>query len=70
MRVQTDVSTKLPKLPLIALFQRPACPRCGEGMFAATAVEYVAPDRMRHSWSCESCGHEFRTATQMPSHLR
>jgi transposase-like protein len=51
-------------------FQRPFCPHCGEATFAATATEYAGKGRIRNSWSCESCRHEFQTDVEMPSHLR
>jgi hypothetical protein len=39
-------------------------------MFAATATEYFGQGRIRHSWSCEACQHEFQTAVVMPSRLQ
>jgi hypothetical protein len=39
-------------------------------MFAATATSYFGDGRIRHSWSCEACRHEFETAIEMPEHLR
>lgn len=66
MRLQTDV----PALALMPFFQRPFCPHCGEATFAATATEYAGRGRIRNSWSCESCRHEFQTDVEMPSHLR
>ena len=43
----------------------PCCPRCDDVMFASTAAEFVSQSRVRHQWSCESCGHEFSTSVQL-----
>ena len=43
-------------------FARPACPRCGDMLLVAEESEFDAQGRIRHSWSCDSCGHEFRTS--------
>lgn len=40
---------------------RPACPRCGEPLLAAAASELVDCGQIRHSWSCDACGHDFMT---------
>jgi len=70
MRLHTDVPSSRASLALLPFSQRPTCPRCGDIMFAATATEYFGQGRIRHSWSCESCQHEFQTAVEMPSHLQ
>jgi primosomal protein N' len=36
-----------------------ACIRCNERMIAPNWSEYVNEHHVRHSWSCESCGHQF-----------
>jgi transcription elongation factor Elf1 len=46
----------------------PCCPRCDDMMFASTAAEFVSQSRVRHQWSCESCGHEFSTSVQLSFH--
>ena len=48
------------------VFRRPACPHCGETLFAAAATEFLGNGRIRNTWSCDSCEHEFRTATAVP----
>jgi ribosomal protein S27AE len=70
MPLQTDVPASRSGLALFPFFQRPACPRCGDTMFAATATEYFGQGRIHHSWSCEICQHEFQTAVEMPSNLQ
>lgn len=47
------------------VFQRPACPRCGDRLFAAAATEFLGHG-IRNTWCCESCEHEFRTAFALP----
>jgi hypothetical protein len=42
--------------------ERPSCPRCGDLLLAAESSEFVARGRVRHFWSCDSCGHAFLTA--------
>jgi transcription elongation factor Elf1 len=39
----------------------PACPHCGETLLASSAAEFLGQGRIRHTWSCDECGHEFRT---------
>jgi hypothetical protein len=34
-------------------------------MVAPAGSQHVNADVIRHSWSCESCGHEFRTTVQL-----
>lgn len=70
MQLQSAVPATASGLALFPFFQRPSCPRCGDTMFAATATAYVGEGRIRHSWSCEACRHEFQTAVEMPSHLQ
>lgn len=47
-------------------FRRPACPRCGDSLFAASATEFLGHGEIRNTWSCETCEHEFRTACAVP----
>ena len=44
---------------------RPHCPRCGEAPLAPVASEFLAEGRIRHSWTCETCGTSFRTAVKL-----
>lgn len=70
MQLHFDSPAGSSRLAVIPFFQRPACPRCGDTMFAATATEYFGRGLIRHSWSCEICQHEFQTAVELPSHLQ
>jgi uncharacterized protein with PIN domain len=49
--------------------QRPfgmqVCPHCDELVVAPEASEFVSEGNVRHFWSCDSCGHEFKTAVRL-----
>ena len=49
------------------VFRKPACPRCGEMLFAAAATELLGRGKIQNVWSCENCEHEFRTAIAVPN---
>ena len=38
-----------------------ACVRCNYILIAPNWSEYVNQHQVRHSWSCENCGHQFET---------
>jgi len=40
------------------------CPNCLESLIAPVASEYVGEGRVRHSWACDGCGHEFHTSVR------
>ena len=43
-------------------FGMPLCPHCGDMLLAPEISQFAGNGRVRHLWSCESCGHEFHTA--------
>ena len=43
----------------------PSCPNCNDLVFAPAASEFVSKTRVRHIWSCETCGHEFSTSVRL-----
>ena len=48
--------------------RRPACPRCGDTLFAASAAAmFLDKGKIKNTWSCETCEHEFCTALALPS---
>lgn len=49
-------------------FALTSCPNCLETQVAPLASEYVGEGRVRHSWSCDGCGHSFQTAVDFSSH--
>jgi ribosomal protein L37AE/L43A len=46
-------------------FALPACPKCNDLLFAPAAAEFVSKSRVRHIWSCDTCGHEFTTSVRL-----
>ena len=55
--------------PLAFEFRRylggPSCPRCGDSLLAAEASQFISEGRVRHFWTCDSCGSQFHTAVAM-----
>jgi RNase P subunit RPR2 len=45
-------------------FGRSFCPRCKDMLLAPAQSEYVNASLLRHFWSCDACGHEFRTSVK------
>jgi transcription elongation factor Elf1 len=43
----------------------PSCPNCNDLLFAPAASEFVNKTRVRHTWSCDACGHEFSTSVRL-----
>jgi ribosomal protein L37AE/L43A len=43
----------------------PSCPNCDDLLFAPAASEFVSKSRVRHTWSCDACGHEFSTSVRL-----
>ncbi len=43
----------------------PTCPNCNDLLFAPAASEFVSKTRVRHTWSCDACGHEFSTSVRL-----
>ncbi len=44
---------------------RSFCPRCDDVMVAPARSQHVKEDVIRHTWRCESCGHQFRTSVRL-----
>jgi hypothetical protein len=45
-------------------FSRPCCPQCGEEQLVPEHSEFAGQGRVRHVWTCDDCGSEFRTAVR------
>jgi ribosomal protein S27AE len=41
---------------------RPKCPHCGATVLMAERAAFNPDGRIRHTWSCDDCGHEFVTS--------
>ena len=50
------------------------CTECNVRLIAPICSEYVTERHVRHSWSCENCGHQFVTSDRLqltsPSKVR
>jgi len=47
---------------------RSFCPQCKDLIIAATQSQHVSTNEIRHWWTCENCGHEYRTTVRwLPS---
>ncbi len=46
-------------------FELQACPGCQETLVSPIASEYVGEGRVQHHWSCDACGHEFRSSIKL-----
>ena len=46
-------------------YARSFCPRCDDVMVAPARSQHVKEDVVRHTWRCESCGHQFRTSVRL-----
>jgi len=58
MIAQAAAETNLP----VQYFGRPACPHCGSVLLVAEESEFSPRGRIRHTWSCDDCGHQFVTS--------
>jgi hypothetical protein len=41
---------------------RVECVRCNDNLIAPHRSKFVTERHVRHSWSCDSCGHRFETS--------
>lgn len=53
-----------------AVFSKNNCPQCGEWPVAPNWSEYLDERCVRHRWSCEGCGHQFKTTVYFPNPSR
>ena len=42
------------------------CAQCGEVMFMPEWSEHLNERRVRHLWSCDTCGYRFETVVAFP----
>jgi ribosomal protein L37AE/L43A len=43
------------------------CAQCGDTLFAPEWSEYLDERRVRHLWTCDSCGYEFESMVCYPA---
>jgi hypothetical protein len=53
------------RVPSKADLARPQCPHCGSVVLMAELAAFNPHGRIRHTWSCDDCGHEFVTSMTM-----
>jgi predicted RNA-binding Zn-ribbon protein involved in translation (DUF1610 family) len=46
-------------------FARPYCPQCGDEQLVPEQSEFAGEGVIHHVWSCDACGHEFRTVVDL-----
>ena len=46
-------------------FGNPTCPRCGEELMAPESSQFAGENCIHHTWSCDSCDHEFHTTIDL-----
>jgi hypothetical protein len=51
-------------LSRVPYFGRP-CPSCWEILLGPEAAEYVGARQIRHTWSCDACGHKFESVIEV-----
>jgi RNase P subunit RPR2 len=61
MKLQSATRTALPGAQRLC---RSFCPQCNDMLLAPARSEYVNASLIRHFWSCDACGHEFRTSVR------
>ena len=50
--------------------RRPKCPSCSSTLLMAAESAFNLNGRIRHTWSCDDCGHEFVTSVRVfPRHM-
>jgi transcription elongation factor Elf1 len=59
MKLQSATRTTPPGAQRLC---RSFCPQCNDMLLAPARSEYVNASLIRHFWSCDACGHEFRTS--------
>lgn len=62
MRLSSSISVR----NAYPVMQKPACPKCGDLQFAATAMEFLGHGHVRHYWSCDRCDYGFSTEIDVP----
>jgi ribosomal protein S27AE len=51
--------------PSNAELSQPKCPLCGLTVLMAERAAFNPDGRIRHTWSCDDCGHEFVTSIRV-----
>ena len=62
MRLHTTTPDATPRPGYYAM---PHCPHCDDTVVAPEMSKHVSERRIRHFWSCDTCGHRFETAVDL-----
>jgi hypothetical protein len=46
----------------LVTYSKNNCPQCSEWLLAPDWSEYLDECCVRHTWSCDACGYEFKTS--------
>jgi transcription elongation factor Elf1 len=58
MTLRPNGSRKVAPRPLVE------CAQCGDRLYVPEWSELVDERRMRHLWTCDSCGYQFETTVR------
>ncbi len=50
----------------LVTYDKNICPQCSAWLLAPDWSEYLNERCVRHTWSCDACGHGFETAVFFP----
>jgi ribosomal protein L37AE/L43A len=53
----------------VAILRKVTCPcaQCGATIIAPEWSEHLSERRVRHTWSCETCGYQFESTVYFPA---
>jgi len=65
MLMQSADCARAPQIIATRELRRPHCPRCSAMVLMAENSRFDGEGRIDHAWSCEECGHTFRTTIRL-----
>jgi ribosomal protein S27AE len=51
----------------LVTYEKNTCPQCSAWLLAPDWSEHLSERRVRHNWSCETCGYGFETTVFFPA---
>jgi uncharacterized protein with PIN domain len=51
----------------LVTYEKNTCPQCSAWLLAPDWSEHLSERRVRHTWSCETCGYGFETTVFFPA---
>lgn len=61
-----SVAASHTSITVSTFIERPACPNCGDLLYAAVGTRFLGHGLLCNTWSCDVCEHEFRTSVEIP----